>query len=56
MTLKHPLVLPALSEFGIFYPIATAPPDLAPCTQSYTPKPVVEIKNEQPDGMNKMAL
>jgi hypothetical protein len=30
MTLKHPRVLPALSEFGIFYPIATAPPDLAP--------------------------
>jgi hypothetical protein len=30
MTLKHPRVLPALSEFGIFYPITTAPPDLAP--------------------------
>jgi hypothetical protein len=30
MTLKHPRVLPALSEFGILYPITTAPPDLAP--------------------------
>jgi hypothetical protein len=36
MTLKHPHVLPALSEFGIFYPIATAPPDLAPAHNKKT--------------------
>jgi hypothetical protein len=34
MTLKHSRVLPALSEFGIFYPITTAPPDLAPAHNS----------------------
>jgi hypothetical protein len=31
MTLKHPRVLPALSEFGIFYPITTARTS-RPCT------------------------
>jgi hypothetical protein len=38
MTLKHPRVLPALSEFGIFYPIGTAPPDLAPAHNPYIAK------------------